>query len=130
MRSKIKQFLIYVLQILIFALLSAVLIYLVIKSDNYQLMALYVYPAIAFLFWLPSIIFKFKWFRLMYKLAGPDPDPDAPPSVGTTGPRKLRYEDAARRFPGFVQGLLKFSYITLVIGIVVALSVCLYTHAF
>lgn len=130
MRSKIKQFLIYVLQILIFALLSAVLIYLVIKSDNYQLMALYVYPAIAFLFWLPGIIFKLKLCRLLYKVIEKLPDPEPPSLAGVMGASKLSYEDAAKRFPKVVRGLLYSSYITLVLGIVIVFSVCLYTHAF
>lgn len=128
MRSKIKQFLIYVLQTLIFALLSAVLIYLVIKSDNYQLMALYVCPAIAFLFWLLGIVFKERLFRIMYKLAGPDPEP--PSLMGTMGVTRISYEDGAKRFPKMVRGFLYFSYITLVLGIVIVFSVCLYTHAF
>ena len=130
MRSKIKQFLIYVLQVLIFALLSAAHIFLTIKSGKYDLMSVYLVSATFFLFWLLGIIFKLKLLRFMYKFARCYPNTDVPPSADTMNARKSRYEDAARRFPGFVQGLLKFSYITLVIGIVVALSICLYTHAF
>ena len=130
MRSKIKQFLIYVLQILAFALLSAVFIHLVIKSGEYDLMILYVASATLFVYWMLGIIFKLKLFRFLYKATEKLPDPEPPSLAGIMGVDRPSYDEGIKRFPKFVRGLLCFSYIMLVIGIVVALSICLYTHAF
>ena len=118
------------MQTLIFALLSAVLIYLVIKSDNYQLMALYLIPVAMFIYWLFGIIFKLKLYRLLYKITAKLPDPEPPSLAGVMGVNRPSYDEGIERFPKFVRGLLYCAYITLMLGIVIVFSVCLYTHAF
>ena len=118
----------YVLQILIFALLSAAHVFLTIKSGKY---ALFVFLAISlgfFFCWMLGIIFKLKLLRFVYKFNSSSPA--AGSLAGAFGVEWACYEDAAKRFPKFVRGLLYCAYITLVLGIVIVFSVCLYTNAF
>ena len=68
MKKKIKSIISSLLLITVFALLSVINVYLIVKKHNSDMILLYSIACFFFIYWLCDLLFPVKFFELNYKL--------------------------------------------------------------